>query len=151
GEPSTGLMQRKPRPENEPILSRNLLLWLAVLGLVLGGTTLGVVWWGHDAPDTAVARTMGMPTFALAHGSLSFALKGGLASMFSSATLPGLRLLKATGLSAIAILFGTEVGIFQRILGTVSLTGREWIVCVVAALTIVAASELQKAIRRRRP
>ena len=151
GEPSTGLMQRKPRPENEPILSRNLLLWLAVLGIVLGGTTLGVIWWAHDAHDTAVARTMGMTTFAIANVFLSFAVKDDLSSMFSSATLADLRLLKATGLSAIAILFGTEVGIFQRILGTVSLTGREWIVCVVAALTIVAASELQKAIRRRRP
>jgi Ca2+-transporting ATPase len=150
GEPSPGLMQRKPRPEKEPILSRNLLLWLSVLGIVLGGTTLGVIAWAHGAHDTAVARTMGMTTFAIANVFLSFAVKDDLASIFSSETLADKRLLKATGLSAVAILFGTEVGIFQRILGTVSLTGREWIICVLAALTIVVASELQKAIRRRR-
>jgi Ca2+-transporting ATPase len=148
GEPSSGLMERKPRPEKEPILSRNLLLWLCVMGLILGGTTLGVIWWGHDAHNTAVGRTMGMTTFAIANVFLSFAVKDHLASIFSSASLADRRLLKATGLSAIAILFGTEVQIFQRILGTVSLTGRQWLICILAAFTIVAASELQKLYRR---
>jgi Ca2+-transporting ATPase len=143
-------MRRKPRPEKEPILSNALLLWLAVLGIVLGGTALGVIWWAHDAHDTAVARTMGMTTFAIANVFLSFAVKDDLASIFSSETLADRRLLKATGLSAIAIVFGTGVGIFQRILGTVSLTGREWLICIVAALTVVVVSELQKAVRRRR-
>jgi Ca2+-transporting ATPase len=150
GDPSPGLMRRKPRPEKEPILTNALLLWLAVLGIVLGGTALGVIWWAHDAHDTAVARTMGMTTFAIANVFLSFAVKDDLASIFSSETLGDRRLLKATGLSAIAILFGTEVGIFQRILGTVSLTGREWIICVVAACTVVVASELRKFWLRRR-
>ena len=44
GEPSPGLMGRKPRPEKEPILNRPLLIWLTIAGLVLGGTTLGVIW-----------------------------------------------------------------------------------------------------------
>jgi Ca2+-transporting ATPase len=150
GEESPGLMRRKPRPEKEPILNNALLLWLAVLGIVLGGTALGVIWWAHDAHDTAVARTMGMTTFAIANVFLSFAVKDDLASIFSSETLADRRLLKATGLSAIAIVFGTGVGIFQRILGTVSLTGREWLICIVAALTVVVVSEVQKAVRRRR-
>ena len=52
-------------------------------------------------------------------------------------------------MSAVAILLGTELGILQRILGTVSLTGKEWIVCILAASSIVVASEIQKLIRRR--
>jgi Ca2+-transporting ATPase len=52
-------------------------------------------------------------------------------------------------LSALAILFGTELGIFQRILGTVSLTGREWIVCILGGATILVASEIRKLILRR--
>src|SRR5204863_492655 len=43
--------------------------------------------------------------------------------------------------------FTTQV--FQAILGTVSLTGKEWVVCPLAAFSIVAASEIQKLIRRR--
>jgi P-type Ca2+ transporter type 2C len=149
GEESPGLMRRKPRPEKEPILSNALLLWLAVLGIVLGGTALGVIWWAHDAHDTAVARTMGMTTFAIANVFFSFAVKDELKSIFSLDTFADRRLLKATGLSAVAILFGTELQIFHRILGTVSLTGREWIVCILAGGTIVVASELQKLLKRR--
>jgi P-type Ca2+ transporter type 2C len=150
GEPSSGLMKRKPRPENEPILSRGMLMWLAVAGLVIGGTTLGVIWWADDRHDTALARTMGMTTFAIANVFFSFCVKDEFKSFFSVDTFSDRRLLKATGLSAAAILVGTELGIFQRILGTVSLSGKQWIACILAGFSIVVVSEIQKAIRRRR-
>ena len=50
----------------------------------------------------------------------------------------------------LAILFGTELGILQRILGTVSLTGREWVACILVAFSVVVASELRKLVLRRR-
>jgi Ca2+-transporting ATPase len=151
GEPTPGLMERKPRPETEPILNRDLLLWLVLAGIVLGGTTLGVIWWADDAHSTAVARTMGMTTFAIANVFFSFAVKDELKSIFNLDTFADKRLLKATALSAVAILVGTELDIFNRILGTVSLTGREWIVCILAASTILVATELQKLVKRHRP
>jgi Ca2+-transporting ATPase len=150
GEPSPGLMERKPRPEKEPLLGRALLVWLCVAGLVLGGTTLGVIWWAEDAHGTAVARTMGMTTFAIANVFLSYCVKNDLVSVFDVSTYADRRLLQATGLSAVAILFGAELGICQRILGTVSLTGKEWIICILAALTIVVASEARKLLLRHR-
>ena len=105
--------------------------------------------WADDAHGTAVARTMGMTTFAIANVFFSFAVKDELRSVFTVETFADRRLLKATAMSAVAILLGTELGIFQRILGTVSLTGKEWIVCILAASSIVVASEIQKLIRRR--
>lgn len=149
GEPSPGLMERKPRPENEPILNRGLLAWLVVAGLVLGGTTLGVIWWADDQHGTAVARTMGMTTFAIANVFFSYCVKDELKSIFSLDTFADRRLLQATALSAAAILVGTELDIFNRILGTVSLTGKEWAVCILAASTILVASEIQKLVKRR--
>jgi Ca2+-transporting ATPase len=150
GEPAPDLMKRKPRPEKEPILPTALLVWLAVLGFVMGATTLGVIAWADNKHGTAVARTMGMTTFAIANVFLSFCVKDELKSVFDSDTFADMRLLKMTGLSAIAILFGTELGIFQRILGTVSLTGKQWIVCLLVALSVVVVSEIQKVVRRRR-
>jgi Ca2+-transporting ATPase len=150
GEPAPDLMKRKPRPEKEPILPTALLVWLAVLGFVMGATTLGVIAWADNEHGTAVARPMGMTTFAIANVFLSFCVKDELKSVFDSDTFADMRLLKMTGLSAIAILFGTELGIFQRILGTVSLTGKQWIVCLLVALSVVVVSEIQKVVRRRR-
>jgi Ca2+-transporting ATPase len=93
---------------------------------------------------------MGMTTFAIANVFFSFTVKDGLRSVLSVETFADRRLLKATGLSAVAILFGTEVGIFQRILGTVSLSGKQWIACILVAFSIVVVSEIWKAIRRAR-
>jgi Ca2+-transporting ATPase len=149
GEPSPGLMEQKPRPETEPILNRGLLAWLVVAGLVLGGTTLGVIWWADDQHSTAVARTMGMTTFAIANIFFSYCVKDQFKSIFDLDTFADRRLLQATALSAIAILVGTELDIFNRILGTVSLTGKEWVVCILAAGTILVASEIQKFFKRR--
>ena len=53
-------------------------------------------------------------------------------------------------MSAAAIVLGTSLGILQRILGTVNLSGKQWIVCILAGFSIVVASELQKFLRRRR-
>jgi P-type Ca2+ transporter type 2C len=149
GEPASDLMQRKPRPENEPILPRALLLYLVVCGVVLGGTALGIIWWAEDEHGVAVARTMGLTTFAIANVFLAYTVKDRLRSVFTAETFADRKLLLATGLSAIAILFGTELGIFQRILGTVSLTGQQWIVCLLAGLTIVVVSEARKFLLRR--
>jgi P-type Ca2+ transporter type 2C len=143
-------MERKPRPEKEPILPRDVLAWLVLAGFVLGATTLGIIWWADDAHDTAVARTMGLTTFAIANVFFSWAVKDESRSMLDPATYADRRLLKATALSAVAIFVGTELQIFNRILGTVSLTGREWIVCILAALTIVVASEIRKLYLRSR-
>lgn len=149
GEPASDLMRRKPRPESEPILPRALLYYLVVCGVVLGGTSLGIIWWADDEHGVAVARTMGLTTFAIANVFLAYTVKDRLVSIFSAETFADRKLLLATGLSGIAILFGTELGILQRILGTVSLTGQQWVVCLVAAATIIVVSEIRKFMLRR--
>jgi P-type Ca2+ transporter type 2C len=150
GEPAPDLMERKPRPENEPILPRNVLMWLIFAGIVLGATTLGVIWWADDAHGEAVARTMGLTTFAIANVLFSFTVKDELRSIFSLDTFADKRFRMATGLSVAAIVLTSELGILQRILDTVSLTGEQWLVCILAPFTIVVASEIQKFIKRRR-
>ena len=149
GEPASDLMQRKPRPENEPILPRGLLAYLVICGLVLGGTSLGIIWWAEDAHDVSVARTMGLTTFAIANVFLAYTVKDRLRSIFSEETFADRRLLLATGLSAVAILFESGLPIFQRILGTVSLTGQQWVACILAASSIVVVSEVRKFFLRR--
>jgi Ca2+-transporting ATPase len=150
GEPAKDLMDRKPRPEKEPILDRSLLLWLVGVGVVIGGTTLGVIGWADDHHTTAVARTMGLTMFSIANVFLSFEVKDQFRSILDPETFADRRLLKATGMSALAIVLGTELGILQRVLGTVSLTGKQWIVCLLAALSVVVVYEIQKWVLRSR-
>ena len=53
-------------------------------------------------------------------------------------------------LIAAAIVFGTELRFFQRILDTEELTGNQWLICIGAALAVVAVSEVWKLVLRRR-
>jgi Ca2+-transporting ATPase len=150
GAPAPDLMERRPRPVDEPILPRPLLVWLTVLGLVLGLTALGVTWWADDAHDTVVARTMGMTTFALANILLAYAVKDPLQSVFSLDTLSDRRLLQMSAISLVVIVLSTELRILQRILDSVPLTGEQWLVCLLGSATVLVASEIQKFVLRRR-
>ena len=65
GQPAAGLMERKPRQPDQPILTRGLMVWLVAVGLVMGAGTLGVISWAEQAHTQAIAHTMGVVTFSL--------------------------------------------------------------------------------------
>ena len=123
GRPAEGLMKRKPRPSDEQILPRPLLLWVAIAGLVMGGATLGLIAWADDHyGSSAIARTMGLTSFAFSNVVLLVHTRDEQRSVFSLDVLEDRTFLMCTGGSLVAILLGTELGLFQRILDTVHLT-----------------------------
>jgi Ca2+-transporting ATPase len=145
GRPAEGLMKRRPRASDEQILPRPLLIWVGIAGLVLGGATLGVIGWADDHyGSTAIARTMGMTTFAISNVVFALATRDERRSIFSLDVLEDRMFLLCTGGSLAAILLGTELGVFQRILGTVHLDIHQWLVCIVVGLAIVPVSEARR-------
>jgi Ca2+-transporting ATPase len=151
GRPAEGLMDRKPRPSDERILPRPLLLWVGIAGLVLGGATLGVIGWADDHyGSSAIARTMGLTTFAISNVVFSLTTRDERRSVFSLELLEDRTFLLCTGGSLAAIVLGTELGIMQRVLHTVHLTGHQWLVCIVVGLAIVPVSEARRLLLQRR-
>jgi Ca2+-transporting ATPase len=151
GRPAEGLMNRRPRASDEQILPRPLLIWVCIAGLVLGGATLGVIGWADDHyGSTAIARTMGMTTFAISNVVFSLATRDERRSIFSLDVLEDRMFMLCTAGSAAAILLGTELGVFQRILGTVHLDLHQWLVCIVVGLAIVPVSEARRLWLQRR-
>src|SRR5271166_2307569 len=57
GKPAEGLMDRKPRQPDQPILTRGLFAWLVTAGLVMGAGTLGVISWAEHVHTEAIAHT----------------------------------------------------------------------------------------------
>ena len=150
GRPAEGLMNRKPRSADEEMLPRPLLIWVAIAGLVLGGATLGLITWADDTYGSAAARTMGLTTFAIGNVLFSLATRDEKRSIFSLDVLEDRMFLLCTAGSLAAILFGTELGVFQRILGTVHLSLHQWLVCIVVGLAIVPVSEARRLLLARR-
>ncbi len=62
-----GLMQRRPRSPDEPVIARALGVRLGIAGLLIAAGTLAVVAWGEDRYDLATATTMGLTTISLLH------------------------------------------------------------------------------------
>jgi P-type Ca2+ transporter type 2C len=149
GKPSDDLMQRKPRKADEPILDRSAFVWLTIVGLVMGITTLAVIAWAKDNHGDAIARTMGFTTFAIANIYYSLTVKSEVRSVFSLDTFDDRHFVYTTLASAVAVLFGAQLNVFNRLLKTTSLNLHEWLICIVAALSIVIASEIHKFIIRR--
>ena len=150
GQMSPDVMDRKPRREDEPILNRIRFVWIAISGLVMAGVTIGIGAWGDDHHDQAVARTMALTTFSIANLLFSFTALDEKRSIFSLETVSDRKFLTFSGMSAAAIVLGTELGMFNRFLKTTPLSRAEWGVCLILPLTVVAASELWKLYLRRR-
>lgn len=149
GKPSEGLMERKPRPSQEPLLSRPLLAWLVVVGLVMGGGTLAVMAWATNTYDETVARTMGMIAFSVSNVAFSFATKDERRSVFSLDVMGDRPFLYASALSIATIVLMTEFGLFRRILDTTNLNLDQWVVCILVGLLIIPVSEVRKLVVKK--
>ena len=145
GKPSIGLMERKPRPSHEALLSRRLLYWLTIAGGVMGLSTLAVLSWSNNTyHDDVVARTMGMITFSVSNVAFSFVTKDERHSVFSLDVMGDRPFLYATLASIVFILLIPNFDFFNRILDTTSLTLEQWVICLVAGLLILVVGEVRK-------
>jgi Ca2+-transporting ATPase len=151
GKPAAGLMARKPRKPDDPILPRGLIIWLVGVGLIMGVGTLGVISWAEQARNTTTAHTMGLVTFSLFNLLFSLAVKDEHKTVFSLDTISDKTFIKACGVSILTIIVATLFGPLQRFLDTTSLDVQQWLICICVALSVIVASEIRKIILRRRP
>jgi Ca2+-transporting ATPase len=150
GQPSEGLMKRRPRKPERPILSRADSRWFIVAGIVMAAATLAVIAGAEHTHSDALARTMGLTTFSLANLFFSFTARDALRSVFSLDTFKDRTFVITSLMSVAAIIFGTELRFFQRILDTEELTGNQWLICIGAGVAVVVVSEIWKLVLRRR-
>jgi Ca2+-transporting ATPase len=150
GEPAEGLMKRKPRDPEAQILPRSKLLWLALVGGVMGAGTIGVLAWADSNYTRDVARTMGMTSFAVANLFYSFCERDERMSVFSLDVLRDRKFLMFSSASALAIILAPQLNLLNRILQTTPLTLHQWLNCIVAAFAAVVLTEIRKFMLRRR-
>ncbi len=147
--PSAGLMQRRPRSPDEPVIPPALGVRLGVAGLLIAIGTLTVVSWGEDRYGLAVATTMGLVTTSLLHVAAALEWRDPRQSVFRRETIANGRF-NLLMLAAVALtLLVTTVPALQRIFDTVELNGDQWRACLVAVGAYVALTEVGKFVLRR--
>jgi P-type Ca2+ transporter type 2C len=149
GEPSEGLMRRRPRQPDKPILSRADTRWFIVAGLTMAIATMAIAAGAEHDKGEELARTMAFTTFALANLFFSFTARDALRSVFTLETFNDRTFLTTSLMSVAAIIFATELRFFQRILDSVELTGNQWLICIAGGLLIIVVSEIWKFFLRR--
>ena len=149
GVAAPGLMERRPRAPDEAVLPREMLGWLAMVGLAMGAATLGVLAWAEDPHGLELARTMAFTTFALSHVFFAVSTKDDRRSVFGLDTLADKPLLVAIGAALATIVLTTTFGPFQRLLQTGPLELEQWLVCLAAALVVPVVWEVRKLVGRR--
>ena len=147
--PAAGLMDRPPLPPGRPILTRGLIVWLAFAGLLMAIGTLSVISWAEQVHGLAIARTMGMVTFALFLLFFSIESKDQRDSAFSLDTFSDRTFVITTIGSFVLLVLSTVLDIFHTVMKTVTLDVRQWLICTAVALSIVVAAEARKAVLRR--
>jgi Ca2+-transporting ATPase len=145
--PSAGLMERKPRPISQPVLSRSQWARVGFIGIIVAACTLYVEA-GAEPAGVAVAATMGFVVFSL------FAVINGLSchsetkSAFNRNIFNDRYQLMLNGLALLFIFLPTVLNFLQAGLGLTSLSGSQWLLCIGLAIGLLIVNEIIKFILR---
>jgi P-type Ca2+ transporter type 2C len=130
-------------------VNRALAIRLGSLALVMAALALGVVAWGEERYDLAVATTMGLTTLSLMHIVAALEVREPTQTVFSRYTIENRRFVQLIGLTLVLTFLVTELSFLQRIFDTVSLTSSQWGICLLGPIIYLAITELVKAFDRR--
>jgi Ca2+-transporting ATPase len=146
--PAPGLMERKPRPLSQPVLTRSQWVRIAFLGLLMAVGTL-ILEATYEADGAAVAATMGFALFSLTMVMVGLSARSETHSAFNRDVLHDRHQLMLYGLSLLFTFLPTELGFMQRMLGTTSLTGNQWLTCIGFAIAWLLVDEVIKFFMRQ--
>jgi Ca2+-transporting ATPase len=116
-------------------------LLIAIATIYLEGT--------YEAQGFALAATMGFVAFSLLSIAMGLSARNETASAFNRDILSDRNQLMFYGLATLFTFLPTEWGFLQRILGTTSLTGQQWLICIGLAIALLLIDEVVKYFMRR--
>jgi P-type Ca2+ transporter type 2C len=151
----TDVMQRRPRPLSEKILTPSRWTAVAVAAAIMAIGTLAVLAFAPGAEPKAglatVAGTMAFNTFVLFQFFNILNARSDTQTVFSRFTLTNRWLWVSLAVVALLQIGVTHVGPMQRLFDTTSISAVQWIVCIAIASSVLWLEEVRKAIVRRRP
>ena len=151
--PVSNVMQRPPRPVNEPILTKRRWSAVIISSIVMAAGTLLVLKLapGEETHDAAsVATTMAFVTFVFFQFFNILNSRNETHSVFNRRTFTNWRLWAALGASCAIQVCVTVVGPLQDLFNVTSITVVQWLICAAVASSVVFVEELRKAIVRAR-
>jgi len=148
--PDPGVMQRPPRPPGTKIVNRPQIIRWFVTGFVVAATALSVLEWGPGKPSTehgSTSMTMAFAVVSLSAVNIGLVLRRERQAPWSPPVFPYLGWII---LGWVMTWAAVELGMLQRLLDTVSLSGRQWVVVLALSLLAPAVVAVDKTIQLSR-
>ena len=148
-----GIMQRKPRPFDQQIIVRSMMVRLFFAGLFMAAAALILFQIGKTTyASPAIGQTMALVGLSLMNIFLALNLRFPEDSAFGKATLSNPRLLLAFLWAFVSTMLITELKVAQSIFQTTPLTLDQWGMCLLPGIVLLILGEIFKLIlRARRP
>jgi Ca2+-transporting ATPase len=149
-EQSPGLMNRRPRPRGESILTKGIVITCGLAGLYVAAANLTLIAVGNNHyGHIAVGRSMGLVAFTLMLVVAAFEARDETTTVFRIDTFNSSRMNLIAALEVAGSFVITQADFMQRLLGTTSLTARQWGTALLAAVVLLVAWEIAKWVARR--
>ncbi|SDJ40078.1 Ca2+-transporting ATPase [Frankineae bacterium MT45] len=148
--PDPSVMQRPPRRPGTKIVNRPQIVRWFVTGFAVSVTALLVLAFGPGNPSTtdpSVSMTMAFGVVSFSAVNLGVVMRRERESPWSSPIFPYMGWIIVGWLLTWAAI---ELGMFQRLLLTVSLSGRQWVVVLALSLIAPTIAGVDKAWQQRR-
>ncbi len=147
------VMQRRPRPVAEPILTRRRWVAVGLSATVMALGTLGVLAWAPGSEPSAgnatIAGTMAFNTFVLFQFFNLLNVRSEFTTVFHRSTFTNRWLWVSLSAVLALQLAVTHVGWFQRLFDTTSISASDWVVCAAVASSVLWVEEIRKIMTRR--
>ena len=143
-DPAPDLMEHKPRPLKQPILSSVQWVRIVFIGVLMSIATVYLEA-TYEASGTAVAATVGFVVFSLMVVVLALSARSETASAFNRDILKNRHQLGLYGLSLLMIIIPVRFGF----LGLTQITTDQWLICIGFAIALLLVDEVIKFFMRR--
>jgi Ca2+-transporting ATPase len=143
-DPAPDLMEHKPRPLKQPILSRSQWVRIVFMGLLM---SIGTIYLeaSYQASAASVAATMGFVFFSLAIVVLALSARSERGSAFNRDILKNRHQLMLYGISLLMTIIPVRFGF----LGLTQITTDQWLICIGLAFALLLVDEVIKFFMRR--
>ena len=146
-----GLMLLKPRPRDESILTKSVVLTVGLVGLFMAASFLALITFGKDAyGSVALGSTLAISAFAMFRIVGSYESRSQTDSILTVATFDNATLNWVVLAEVVLALLVTEWDLLRKMLGTEHLSMAQWGLAIAPAVVLFVLWEIGKALARSR-
>ncbi len=148
-DPAPDLMEHKPRPLKQPILTTAQWVRIAFLGILMSIGTVALE--GYYQPtDVSLAATMGFVFFSLGVVIIALSARSETGSAFNRDIVKNRQQLMLYGISLLMIILPVKLNFLQKFLGLTEISIDQWLICIGLAFAFLLVDEVIKFFMRKR-